>query len=211
MKTFKQIVGAAFIIGAVVTFILYYFTNKMNFVGASWIPWVLFFVGGLFFASVFNQEEKEQHAEAESKMSKSEKDNLNLLRNLYAVASSDKKMKAEENAYIQLVMQDYGMESSETVKQMNYILNHGNTATYIPSSDEEKTQHFGLLMQMLMIDGTPTESEKKTIRNIIKKWGWEEVDLDSCIETIAQDDDFQKMRAKVKEAAKMSKFKDVKL
>ena len=56
MKALKQTIGIVLIIGAIVNFILYYFTDKMDFVGASWIPWVLFFGGGLFISSALSQK-----------------------------------------------------------------------------------------------------------------------------------------------------------
>ena len=208
MKALKQTIGIVLIIGAIVNFILYYFTDKMDFVGASWIPWVLFFGGGLFISSALSQEEKETLDKEEAQMTEEEKGNLNLLRNMYYIGAADKKMRGEEQAFILVVMQQLGMNAKEIVKQMNSCLNH-EYQIVAPSSREQIALHLTMMAKMMMIDGKASDSEIKRIKSIAEKWGVDPSGVDDFIKDIENDNDFQTLKTKLTEIAKEYNLKAI--
>jgi uncharacterized tellurite resistance protein B-like protein len=201
MKSFKVVIGIILAIAGAGTLILYYVTDLINWNVFGWLSWLLIGIGGWFITSEDKKEEKEKLDNEEAQMTTKEKENLTLLRNLYAIGAADKKMRGEEQAFILVVMQQLGMNAKEIVKQMNRCLNH-EYQIVVPSSREQIALHLTMMAKMMMIDGKASDSEIKRIKSIAEKWGVDPSGVDDFIKDIENDNDFQSLRTKLTEIAK---------
>jgi uncharacterized tellurite resistance protein B-like protein len=208
MKKFKMILGCVLLGIAVITLLLYFFTDLINWNYGGWLSWLLSVIGGALCQSVDDKEDKEKLDKEEKAMTASEKANLRLLQNLYAVAAADGKVQGEESVYIIQTMKEVGMDGEEVLKQLNRCQRHGYSIVK-PSDDDERGKHLSMMVGMMMIDGKASKSELEKMKNIAVSWGYNSSIVDQIVENLENDEDFQELISKTKQLVKENKIKTV--
>ena len=159
MRNFKNVLGIVLAILGVVTLLVYYFTDLMNWNIFGWFSWLLVGIGYW--------------------MANSSEDNDSLFKLLVCVAAADGELSPEEGAMLATFAQKLGISNKAASKMIEECFN--NPIFKIPDSEDKKKKQLNALIEMAKADGRVDDGELKVIKLVAQKYGFSESYVDQRI------------------------------
>ena len=159
MRNFKNVLGIVLAILGVVTLLVYYATDLMNWNIFGWFSWLL--VGIAYW------------------MTNSTTENDTLFKLLVCVAAADGELSPEEGAMLATYAQKLGISNKAASKLIEECSNNPSFA--IPNSEDKKKKQLNALIEMAKADGKVDDDELKFIKQVAQKYGFSESYVDQRI------------------------------